>query len=122
MNLSEELRRLHAELNWKPLSRTWAKLEVVLGLTGFVGGLLIAKAPVMISPSGENAVVLGGAVLAVLGGYLALAGHRSHLYQSNTKLAAWLVLRIVNSPGSEQRHRPDSHATDRPNLPGPDDH
>ena len=30
-------------------------------------------------------------VLFVLGGYLAMAGNRSHLYQSNNLLAAWIV-------------------------------
>ena len=34
------------------------------------------------------AVIFG---TVVFGGYLAMAGHRSHLYQSNNALAAWLA-------------------------------
>jgi len=33
-------------------------------------------------------------ILFALGGYLALAGHRSHLYQSNNRLAAYLAAQI----------------------------
>ena len=32
-----------------------------------------------------------GGALFVAGIYLAMAGHRSHLYESNTKLAAYLL-------------------------------
>jgi hypothetical protein len=37
-------------------------------------------------------------VLFILGGYLALAGHRSHIYQSNNELAAYLAgeIRTLN--------------------------
>jgi hypothetical protein len=121
MNVDRELRRLHVDLKWKPLLRSWAKLEILLGLAGFLGGLLVAEAPGMISPTNSAAVVLGGALLSTLGGYLALAGHRSHLYQSNVKLAAYVIHRIVNQPDSEQPHSSTSHATDRPNLSGSHD-
>jgi hypothetical protein len=33
-------------------------------------------------------------LLQTLGGYLALAGHRSHLYQSQNKLAAYLAAQL----------------------------
>jgi hypothetical protein len=36
----------------------------------------------------------GALVLFVLGWYLALAGHRSHLYQSNNELTAYLAEQI----------------------------
>jgi hypothetical protein len=42
-----------------------------------------------------------GLLLFVLGGYLAMAGHRSHLYQSNNKLAAYLVAEFA-SPRSDR--------------------
>ena len=81
----------------------------------------VAVAGDSLSLAQELAVVLGGALLSTLGGYLALAGHRSHLYQSNVKLAAYVIHRIVNQPDSEQPHSSTSHATDRPNLSGPHD-
>ncbi|OWK40927.1 hypothetical protein FRUB_04819 [Fimbriiglobus ruber] len=44
--------------------------------------------------------------LISLGGYLALAGHRSHLYQSNNRLAAYLAGRIAarSYPGPDNEH------------------
>jgi hypothetical protein len=39
----------------------------------------------------EWAFAGAGLGLFTLGGYLALAGHRSHRYQSNNELAAYLV-------------------------------
>jgi hypothetical protein len=36
-------------------------------------------------------LALGGLVCFVLGGYLALAGHRSHLYQSNNELTVCVI-------------------------------
>jgi hypothetical protein len=33
-------------------------------------------------------------LLQTLGGYLALAGHRSHVYQSQNKLIIWLATRV----------------------------
>ena len=87
------LDRLHADLGWKRLRAGWAKAEIFLGLfvTG-IGVCLLAR-PV---PIGIGGVMLAerapiGLVLFVLGGYLAMAGHRSHLYQSNNALAAWLA-------------------------------
>ena len=32
MTLGPELNRLHSELNWKPLSKHWARFEILLGL------------------------------------------------------------------------------------------
>jgi hypothetical protein len=40
---------------------------------------------------------IGGLALFVLGGYLALAGHRSHLYQSHNELTTYLVREIRRS-------------------------
>ncbi len=38
--------------------------------------------------------IIVSTALMVFGTYLAMAGHRSHLYQSNNKLAAYLADRI----------------------------
>ncbi len=86
----EELLR---RLAYKPLSRVWAKAEILLGLAAAGGGLLLGGwAVVQIS---IDLVIAGaGLVLFVLGGYLALAGNRSHLYQSNNELVAYLVEEI----------------------------
>jgi hypothetical protein len=73
----------------------WAKTEIFLGLAAagvglFLGHWLLAR------PSAELAWGLLSAALAlfVLGGYLALAGHRSHLYRSNMQTAASLAAAI----------------------------
>jgi hypothetical protein len=39
-------------------------------------------------------LVAAGLVLMVLGSYLAMAGNRSHLYQSNNELTAHLIEEI----------------------------
>lgn len=117
MNINKELDRLHQDLGWKPLSRIWAKLEVVLGLLAFVCGL-----PMVQMGDAQTPMVAAGAVLSVLGGYLTLAGHRSHLYQSNTRLAAWVVSRCAQQLYFQQAGLREPDATDRSNLSGPDLH
>ena len=72
--------RLHEDLGLGRLSPLWAKAEIFLGLA------VVAVA--LLDPFGLD--ILIRLPLFVLGGYLAMAGHRSHLYQSNNKLAAWL--------------------------------
>jgi hypothetical protein len=86
---------LYARLGYKPLGRAWAKVEILLGL-GAVGlGFLLGSWAVT-RPAPEPDWGLAGVALAllVLGGYLALAGHRSHLYQSNNELTACLLEEI----------------------------
>ncbi len=69
----------------------WAKTEIFLGLTAngiglFLGVWLLAR------PASEFdwGMVAGALMLYVLGGYLAMAGHRSHLYRSDNELAEHL--------------------------------
>jgi hypothetical protein len=100
------LDRLHADLGWKRLRSVWAKAEIFLGL--FVAGvgirLMMDRASVPLG--GATSLDLGavGIIAFMLGGYLAMAGHRSHLYQSNNALAAWLasVLTQRRSDRSEE--------------------
>lgn len=95
MKPSEMLADLHAALGYKPLNRTWAKLEIVMGL--FAAGLGLLLIAGLRSYIGQNAEVtwsIAGLLLLVLGSYLAMAGHRSHLYQSNNELAAYLAMLI----------------------------
>jgi hypothetical protein len=68
--------------HYNPLSRRWAKLEILLGLTAAGVGTLLGNWVTHAEPEHLPWVLGGALVLFVLGGYLALAGHRSHLYQS----------------------------------------
>ncbi len=89
---NESLDRLHQDLGLKRLNPLWAKLEILLGLfavaAGMMGGMRLAVRPEIEVPIWA---LLGPVLLIVLGGYLALAGHRSHLYQSNNRLVAHLA-------------------------------
>lgn len=93
----DALARLHRDLGLKPLYAVWAKLEILIGLcaaaVGFVIAVRLAVRPVSEVPEWAW---LAPVLLVALGGYLALAGHRSHLYQSNNRLAAHLAELIRN--------------------------
>ena len=88
----DPLDRLHRDLGLKRLNPLWAKVEILLGLfavaCGLVGGMKLAVRPEAEVP---DWAWLAPVLLVTLGGYLALAGHRSHLYQSNNRLAAHLA-------------------------------
>lgn len=78
-----------AALGLKRLSPAWAKAEIVVGLAVATYGLKLL--------SGEGMPVWGGAALVVLGLYLAMAGHRSHLYQAMNRQNALLARMIRDS-------------------------
>lgn len=89
----QRLDRLHADLGLKPLNRTWAKLEIFVGLSAAGIGTLFGQR--VVGSSDPDWLLAGGALLLfVLGWYLALAGHRSHLYQSDNELTAYLAEQI----------------------------
>ncbi|HKI31900.1 MAG TPA: hypothetical protein VKA46_08525 [Gemmataceae bacterium] len=90
---------LHAALGYKPLSRPWAKVEILLGLLAASVGLLLGTWAVSRPTEVEWPFAAVGLALLVLGGYLALAGHRSHLYQSNNELAALLLENVQRLEG-----------------------
>ena len=70
-------------LDYRPLSRVWAKAEIFLGLAAAGSGLFAGVWGIAVSPGQPVWLALAaGLALFVLGGYLAMAGHRSHLYQS----------------------------------------
>lgn len=79
------LDEVHDRLGYRPLSRAWAKVEILLGLVSAGVGLALA---VRVE---DLALAAGGVALFVLGGYLTLAGHRSHLYQSENERLALLI-------------------------------
>jgi hypothetical protein len=101
----DPLDRLHRELGLKRLNPVWAKGEILLGLfataAGLVSGMRLAVRPEAEVPPWAWLAPL---LLVTLGGYLALAGHRSHLYQSSNRLAAHLadLIRKHNPPASEK--------------------
>lgn len=103
MTPDDQFDRLHRDLNLKRLNPLWAKGEILLGLLAVAAGL-IAGMKLAVQP--ESAVPpwawLGPVLLVALGGYLALAGHRSHLYQSNNRLAAHLAHLIRSQQNSEK--------------------
>jgi hypothetical protein len=95
--IDDQLDRLHVDLRLKRLNPIWAKAEILLGLIAASSGLLIGIYGVVRSDGESNWLLLVASVLLqTLGTYLALAGHRSHLYQSQNKLAAWLATQISN--------------------------
>ncbi len=95
----DPLARLHRDLGLKRLNLLWAKVEILLGLFA-VGCGAVGAAAAGRTPDIPAWVSLGPVLLVALGGYLALAGHRSHLYQSNNRLAAHLadVIRTQQPP------------------------
>ncbi|QJW97755.1 hypothetical protein [Frigoriglobus tundricola] len=95
------LDRLHRDLGLKRLNPLWAKLEIVFGLVAVGAGIVSA---VHAAPRPEDPfwAWLGPVALITLGGYLALAGHRSHLYQSNNRLAAHLAELVRSLQPSEK--------------------
>jgi hypothetical protein len=101
---ADALARLHRDLGLKPLFAVWAKLEILLGLGAAAVGLVVA---VRLAARPEAAVPewawLAPVLLIALGGYLALAGHRSHLYQSNNRLVAHLaeLIRSQHQPAEK---------------------
>ena len=93
--LAEELEALRRATGFSPLNKAWAKLEILFGLTAVALGLVVALRLAKVPEADLPWWVWAGPVLLIaLGGYLALAGHRSHLYQSNARLTAHLARRL----------------------------
>lgn len=93
------LAELHSALGMKKLNPVWAKMEIFLGLSAAAVRMMVAIR-VLSSASVEIdwVRIIVSMALMVFGAYLAMAGHRSHLYQSNNKLAAYLAERISKIP------------------------
>jgi hypothetical protein len=89
--IDQALDRVHADLGHRRLNKVWAKIEILLGLFAVGGGLLLGIWAITKSLDSCLELTLASLALFTLGGYLALAGNRSHLYQSNNRLAAYLA-------------------------------
>lgn len=76
----------------------WAKAEIFLGLLAAGLGLFVGIWMLM-RPAAEIdwRLVASGLALFVLGGYLTLAGHRSHLYRVSGEMTARLLEEIRRS-------------------------
>jgi hypothetical protein len=77
----------------------WPKLEIILGLAAAFFGLVVGIPGA--THGGERVAV--GCCLFVLGCYLALAGHRSHLYIFQVRTTALLLQEIrARTPTANQ--------------------
>jgi hypothetical protein len=101
--ISELENRLYEDLGFKCLSPAWAKAEILLGLAAVSAGHLCGVYAI-VHLGGQQfwAFVTASLLLQSLGGYLGLAGHRSHVYQSQNKLAVWLAKRLAEGNRNEQ--------------------
>jgi hypothetical protein len=89
--------RIYRELGLKRLNPLWAKFEILFGLFA-VGAGIVGTHAMNLTAHQPPIVWLLPILLIALGGYLALAGHRSHLYQSNNRLVAYLADLIRQQP------------------------
>ena len=105
--MDDPLDRLHRDLGLNRHNPLWAKVEILLGLfavaCGLVGGMKLAVQPEAQVP---DWAWLAPVLLVTLGGYLALAGHRSHLYRSNNRLVAHLTELIRSQQQSQSEKAP----------------
>ena len=102
------LDEVHARLGYHSLSRFWAKVEVFFGLGAaglgmLVGGWAASRAAVDLMWAGA------GLVLFVLGWYLALAGHRSHLYRSLNERTALMLEEVRRAVEQSRTRTPDTN-------------
>jgi len=105
------LDQLYRDVGFRPLSHWWGRVEMLLGLLAMAGGAfgMILVAPDVIATLSPEIkiqldfqfpylVLAGSFGLFVLGGYLTLAGHRRHLYESADRLTAYLA-DVIRSQG-----------------------
>jgi hypothetical protein len=94
---------LHARLDRRRIRRAWGKVEIFLGLTAAGLGLFLGDGWLGGGTHEIDWMRLGtGLALFVLGGYLALAGHRGHLYVWSDEQVSFLadVITKTNDQGT----------------------
>ncbi len=90
------LAEIHDRLGYQRRGLLWAKVEIVLGLVAAgIGVLVIARAV-------DEILIALGLLLFVLGGYLTLAGQRSHLYRADLERTALLIDEIRRANDTTQ--------------------
>jgi hypothetical protein len=105
MDNAKKIYEMLQPLGLKPLNKVWAKAEIFIGLACVYVGILGVSAPSQSflnrpfgwTPPSQLETLVGFLIpllFFVLGGYLAMAGHRSHIYQSNNLLTAFLAEEI----------------------------
>ena len=99
--------QLLCEMQLQRLNSVWAKIEIVFGLLATIIGLLVSQRGMAVWPDEVSGLLVAGILLFVLGGYLALAGHRSHLCQSNNRLAAYLICKQRETEYLSEQAVPD---------------
>lgn len=87
-------RTIEQEMGLKPLNKWWAKAEIVLGL--FCVWLAMNFRLIHEFTERNDSAWLVSAGLFILGGYLAMAGSRSHLYQSANRQIEFLWRELKN--------------------------
>jgi hypothetical protein len=92
-----DVNQLLAKAGFKKLNKTLAKLEIVFGLLAVAAGLLVSQWALFKMSEPDWLWLAGGVFLFAFGGYLAMGGHRSHLYQSNNLLTALLLQEITRN-------------------------
>lgn len=101
---ARDLSDVYQITGFQPLNRIWAQLEILLGLATAGIGLFLAMHRDPPVPLAEIIFSYAGPLgLFILGSYLAMAAHRSHLYQSNIRLVAYLAAVIRQQHTSGER-------------------
>ncbi|GEM_PF-3296950 len=101
----QALEDLHTRLGYKRLNRPWAKVEILLGLSAAGAGVFLGDWSLKRSEADlQWILIVAGLAWFVLGGYLAMAGQRSHLYQSSNERTAYLaeLIRSMNDKGKRE--------------------
>src|SRR5437764_151693 len=105
------LDQLYRDVGFRPLSHWWGRVEMMLGLLAMAAGtfgMILIAPDVVRSLSFQSrapvefefpyAYLIGSFGLFVLGAYMAMSGHRRHLYESADKLTAYLA-DVIRSQG-----------------------
>jgi hypothetical protein len=90
MSVNPHVTAVYAALGRPAPVLWWSKLEILLGLAAVGLGLVWSDA--------AGPLAWSAPPLVTLGGYLALAGHRSHLYDAMTRQTAATWARLGVQP------------------------
>ncbi|HJZ60323.1 MAG TPA: hypothetical protein VKE74_35595 [Gemmataceae bacterium] len=123
----ESLAQLYRDLGFKRLSHWWGRGEMFLGLlcmAASVFAMLYLAVELLLfnirkGEAGDGILtvpMIAATILFALGGYLALAGHRRHLYESNDRLTAYLA-GLLRSQTARPAATPDAPAPNGPAAP-----